>query len=186
MASDKLSDRVPAYRAYLDLATTKGGRKLSPLTKRMYLAALALFIKHVQDCALADLSPAMLLDWHSALEKSKLSYSACNQKRAALKRFLEYIEDFEESEQAAKLSRALKKLLVPGDRRAKREPYALEEIDLERMLIRAGLHPLTGFRDEAMLRFMWATGVRRAEVASLLFDDVALEERVATVVGEGD
>ena len=144
MASDKLSDRLPAYRAYLDLATTKGGRKLSPVTKRTYLIALALFIKHVQDCALADLSPAMLLDWHSALEKSKLSYSTCNQKRAALKRFLEYIEDFEESEQAAKLLRALKKLLVPGDRRPKREPYALEEIDLERMLIRAVLHPVPG------------------------------------------
>ena len=33
---------------------------------------------------------------------------------------------------------------------------------------------------------MWATGVRRAEVASLMFDNVDLEERLATVVGKGD
>ena len=181
MPTEKLSDRLAAYRAYLDLST-----RLGPLTKRTYLRCLRLFINQVQDCALADLSPAVLLDWHASLTKSKDAYSTCNQKRAALKKFLEYLEEFEESDQAAKLLRSLDRLQTPGDKRPRREPHVLEEVTRDRLMARAGLHPFTGGRDMAIIHFLWATGVRRAEVASLLLDNVDLEERVATVVGKGD
>ena len=176
----RLSDHLPSFVAYLD------NTRLSPLTKRTYLNELRRFISYVQDCSLQDLAPDVLLAWHGSLAKSKLAYSSCNQKRAALRKFLDYLDQFEESEQAAKLLRALDRLQVPGDKKPKRESHVVEGLDLSRMLIRAGLHPLTGFRDEAILLFMWATGVRRAEVASLMFDNVDLEERLATVVGKGD
>jgi site-specific recombinase XerD len=176
----KLSEHLPAFVAYLE------NTRLSPLTKKAYLHALRLFILQVQDCPLDALSPAMLLEWHGSLAKSKLAYSTCNQKRAALKKFLDYVDQFEEGDQAAKLLRALGRLQVPGDKKPKREAYSLEEVNLLRLLARAGLHVLSGGRDVAILHFMWATGARRAEVASLLFDNVDLEERVATVVGKGD
>ena len=180
MATTKLSDRLPAYQAYLD------NTRLSPITKKTYLDQLRLFTRYVQDCTLEELSPAVLLDWHGALAKSKRAYSTNSQKRAALRKFLDYLDQFEESDQAAKLLRALDRLQVPGDKKPKREPYPLEEITLLRLLARAGLHVLTGMRDVAILHFLWATGVRRAEVASLLLDNVDMEERVATVVGKGD
>jgi site-specific recombinase XerD len=181
MATDKLSDRLPAYQAYLDLST-----RLAPLTKRTYLYALGLIIKHVQDCSLADLSPAVLLEWHGSLAKAKAAPKTSGQKRAALKKFLEYLEEFEGSDQAAKLLRALDRLQAPGDTRPKREPHVLEEVDVLRMLARASLHVLTGGRDVAIIHFLWATGVRRAEVASLLLNNVDLEERVAIVVGKAN
>mgnify|MGYP001573553335 CR=1 FL=1 len=180
MATENLGDRLPAFQAYLD------NTRLSPLTKRSYLHGICLFISYVGDCTLAELSPAMLLQWHTSLAKAKQSYSTCNQKRAALRKFLQFLEAFEESDQAAKLLHTLERLQSPGEKRPKREPHVVEGLDLERMLIRAILHPLTGHRDEAILLFMWATGVRRAEVASLMFDNVDLEERLATVVGKGD
>ena len=179
----KLSDHLPGYRAYLD------NTRLSPLTKKAYLQALALFTKYVNDCPLADLSATVLVEWHGSLAKSKLAYSTCNQKRAALRKFLkflEFLEDFEESEQAVKLLHTLDRLEAPGEKRPKREPHVLEEVDLLRMLARAGLHVISGARDVAIIHFLWATGVRRAEVANLLLDNVDLEERVATVVGKGD
>jgi integrase/recombinase XerC len=180
MATLKLSEYLPGYSAYLE------NTRLSPLTKSCYLEQLRLFIRYVQDCTLAELSPASLLDWHGALAKSKRAYSTNNQKRAALRKFLDYLDRFEESDHPARLLRALDRLEVPGDKKPKREPYSLEEVTLTRLLARAGIHALTGGRDVGILHFMWATGVRRAEVASMLFDNVDLEERVATVVGKGD
>lgn len=179
--TDKLSDRLSAYQTYLDLST-----RLSPVTKSIYLDALRRFIKHVKDCALADLSPAVLLEWHGRMAKAKLAYTTAQQRRAALKKFLIYLEEFEESDQAAKLVRALDRLQVPGDKRPKREPYSLRDIDILRLLARAGTHVITGGRDVAVIHFLWATGVRRAEVATLMLDDVDLEERIATVVGKGN
>ena len=181
MTTDKLSDRLPGYKAYLDLST-----RLAAVTKSKYLFVLGHFIRQVQDCRLEDLSPAVLLEWHGGLAKRKGSYSSSMQKRAGLKKFLEYLEEFEESDQAAKLLRALDRLQAPGDRKPKREPHVLEQTDFLRMVARAGLHPISGTRDMAIIRFLWATGVRRAEIANLLLDDVDLEERVATVVGKGD
>jgi site-specific recombinase XerD len=180
MATVKLSDHLPSYQAYLD------NTRLSPITKKTYLEQLRRFTSYVRDCSLEDLSPALLLQWHGALAKSKRAYSTNTQKRAALRKFLEFLDQFEESDQAAKLLRSLDRLQVPGDKKPKREPYQLEDIILLRLLGRAYLHVLTGIRDVAILRFMWATGVRRAEVGSLLLDNVDLEERVATVVGKGD
>jgi site-specific recombinase XerD len=61
----------------------------------------------------------------------------------------------------------------------------LREGDVFRMIALAGLHVITGARDMAIIHFLWSTGVRRGEVASLMLDDVDLQERVATVVGKG-
>jgi integrase/recombinase XerC len=180
MSALKLSEHVPGFLAYLE------NTRLSPLTKKCYVHELRLFAGYVRDCTVEELSPAVLLGWHGSLAKSKLAYSTCNQKRAALRKFLDYLDQFEESDQAAKLLRALDRLQVPGDKKPRREPYPLEDVTLTRLLVRAGLHVISGGRDVAILRFMWAAGVRRAEVASLLFDNVDLEERVATVVGKGD
>lgn len=176
----KLSEHLPGYHGFLD------NTRLSPVTKKVYLSVLKLFISEVHDCTLEGLSPGLLLEWHGALAKSRIAYSTASQKRAALRKFLDYLDRFEQSEQPAKLLRALDRLEIPGSKKAKREPHILEEIDILRMIARAGLHPISGTRDMAIIRFLWATGVRRAEVASLLFDNVDLEERVATVVGKGD
>ena len=176
----KLSEHLPGYQVYLD------NTRLSPLTKKAYLSGLKLFVNDIGDCTVENLSPGLLLEWHGSLAKSKIAYSTCNQKRAALKKFLEYLEEFAESDQAVKLLRVLDRLQAPGDKRPQRKPHVLEEVDVLRMLSRAGLHVLSGARDVAVLQFLWATGVRRAEVASLLRDNVDLEQRVATVVGKGD
>lgn len=181
MTNEKLSDRLAGYQIYLDLST-----RLSPVTKSTYLYVLRRFIKHVQDCALADLSPAVLLEWHGRMAKAKLAYATAQQRRAALKKFLGYLEEFEESDQAAKLVRVLDRLQVPGDKRPKREPYSMRDIDVKRLLIWASLDQVRGARDEAIIQFLWATGVRRAEIATLMLDDVDLEERIATVVGKGN
>ena len=180
MAAVKLSDRLPGFVVYLD------NTRLSPLTKKCYVRELRLFTRFVHDCTLEDVSPGVLLDWHWSQAKSKRAYSTNNQKRAALRKFLDYLDRFEDSDQPARLLRALDRLEVPGDKKPKRKPYSLEEITLTRLLVRAGLHVISGGRDVAILRFMWATGVRRAEIASLPFDNVDLEGRVATVVGKGN
>jgi hypothetical protein len=44
------------------------------------------------------------------MARARLAYSTANQKRAVLRKFLGYLEEFEESEQAGKLHRALARL----------------------------------------------------------------------------
>ena len=66
----------------------------------------------------------------------------------------------------------------------RRETYTLEDEQVQRIIQAAGARPGVGVRDRAIVYFLWATGVRRFEVAGINVEDVDLENRVATVTGK--
>jgi integrase/recombinase XerD len=71
----------------------------------------------------------------------------------------------------------------------KRLPVVLREDEVARLLRTRPPARRTEFqrlRDRAILEFLYASGVRRAEVAALNLQDVDLDRRAARVIGKGD
>ncbi len=71
----------------------------------------------------------------------------------------------------------------------KRLPVVLDEDDVARLIRTpppAGRTDFQRLRDRAILEVLYASGVRRAEVAGLNLTDVDLERRIMRVIGKGD
>ena len=177
----KISEALPGFSSYLESST-----RLSKITKTRYLYELKVFAEHTDDCDLGQFTPALLLDWNTSLQQSGMVYNTNSLKHAALKKFLNYLDEFAENEHAGRLLRALNRLQVPGDKKPVRKTHPLTEHQMNLLLVFATIRPLTGGRDVAIIHFLWDTGVRRAELAGLLLDAVDLEQRLATVTGKGD
>ena len=81
--------------------------KLSPGTKTRYAYEVQAFANYAEDPFLERHSPSDLLQWNTALHDAGLGSNTILQKHAALRRFLTYLDDFEENEQSRRLLRAL-------------------------------------------------------------------------------
>ncbi|MGH7756576.1 MAG: tyrosine-type recombinase/integrase, partial [Vulcanimicrobiaceae bacterium] len=70
----------------------------------------------------------------------------------------------------------------------KRLPVVLDEDDVMRLLRTqlAGRTEFARLRDRAILELLYASGMRRAEIASLNLQDADLERRVLRVIGKGN
>ncbi len=77
---------------------------------------------------------------------------------------------------------------VPGPRMADKKPEHLHVSEVERLLHTsiAGRSDFQRLRDRAIMELLYATGIRRAEVASIRIHDVDLRNRVIEVTGKGN
>lgn len=77
---------------------------------------------------------------------------------------------------------------VPGPRMSDKKPEHLHVSEVERLLRTsvAGRTDFQRLRDHAILELLYATGIRRAEVASIRIHDVDLRNRTIEVTGKGD
>jgi len=94
-------------------------------------------------------------------------------KRAALRCFLEFREEFEEDEHAGQLLRAMNRLKMPPDLGSRREPNSITADQVQGFLDAATERSGTGVRVRALLHFLWSTGTRRADVCNLALPDSA-------------
>ena len=173
-----LEEHVQAFERYMETSTT-----LLPRTRTRYAYEVRRFAKIMGVATLEDITPALLLQWNTMLHNAGGATSTVQQKHSALLKFFTFLE-FEESERAGQLLRALHRLSPPRATPPRRETYALEDEKVRRIIDAAGARPEVGVRDRAIVHFLWATGVRRFELAAINVDDVDLENRVATVTGK--
>lgn len=77
---------------------------------------------------------------------------------------------------------------VPGPRMADKKPEHLHVSEVEHLLHTsvAGRSDFQRLRDRAIMELLYATGIRRAEVASIRIHDVDLRNRVIDVTGKGN
>lgn len=77
---------------------------------------------------------------------------------------------------------------VPGPRMSDKKPEHLQVSEVERLLRTsvAGRTDFQRLRDHAILELLYATGIRRAEVASIRIHDVDLRNRTIEVTGKGN
>ena len=176
-----ITGHIEGFKAYLESST-----ELGETTKGRYPYEVGLFARSVGDQPVENLTPRMLLDWNIMLHQAGAAHGTVGQKHAAVKKFLEYLSKFESSETAKVLLDALREIKIPRNGQAVREAYALDEDQVGKILEAAGTRPGVGVRDRALVHFIWATGVRRAEACDALLPGLDLEARTASVVGKGD
>ena len=178
--STSLNSQIEAFRRYMATASD-----LSEGSRTRYAYEVDRFFKVVGK-PLDQLSPRDILDWNAMLQEGGAAPGTVGQKRAALRLFFQSLEEFDEDEHAGRLLRAMNHLKMPSGGPPRRMPYALTEDQVQALLEAAGERPGVGVRDRALLHFLWATGTRRAEARNLMLANLALEERLAQVVGKGD
>ena len=180
MVDKRIMDYAASFSAYM-----RSGTNLSPRSRELYSDEFRLFAQNVENPFLADLTPQTLLQWNQMLYDAGAAVATMDIKRKAVKKFLDYLEEFEDSEHAGKLLRSLKRLHAPRDREPPRKPFSLTEEQVAKMLEAAGARLGTGPRDRAIVHLLWATGMRRAELGNLLLDDLDITARLATATGKG-
>ena len=174
---------LPGFRAYLETST-----KLGPVTRTRYVREVRTFATVVGNLPVQELTPAVLLQWHSGLWDRGSAPATIHQKHAAVKNFLKYLNEFEQVPQALGLINSLQRLQVPQTDRSGRKPYAVPKEWFDRMLAATDQphQELLSVRNRCVLLFLWATGVRRAELIGLRIQDLDIAERIATVTGKGN
>lgn len=176
-ASDADEAVLDAFVAYLTLE-----RNRSPLTVDAYL-------RDERDFA-AWLGPGKLLGATMSDVRRYVMYLAgerrvdartIRRRLSAVKTFYKYLKW---SGQRADNPAAE----VPGPRMSDRKPEHLHVAEVERLLRTsvAGRSDFQRLRDRAILELLYATGIRRAEVASIRIHDVDLANRTIEVTGKGD
>lgn len=114
--------------------------------------------------------------------KRRYQPAAIRRKLVALRRFFRYLVLENQRSDDPTLG-------VDPPKLPKRLPVVLKEGDVARLLRTAPPAARTEFqrrRDRAILEVLYASGVRRAEVAGLNLHDVDLERRLMRVVGKGN
>lgn len=114
--------------------------------------------------------------------KRRYQPAAIRRKLVALRRFFRYliVEGTREDDPM---------LGVDPPKLPKRLPHVLREDDVARLIRTpppAGRTDFQRYRDRAILEVLYASGIRRAEVASLDLADADIERRIMRVIGKGN
>ena len=176
------------FKQYMRTATDLG-----VLTQGRYAYEVGMFARALGNCSIMDITPQTLLAWNAGFWEAGAAPATVKQKHTALKKFLRYLSRFEKVAQAKELLEAFDEMHVPrvrstlGQQQPLRVPYSLTRERVDKMHAAALKNPRVGVRNGAIVKFLWAPGVRRAELANLLMRDLDLdpEARQATVVGKG-
>jgi len=157
-------------------------RGRSPRTSEAYARDLELFGAYIDgDVAKAERAQikAFVLELAG---KRRYMPAAIRRKLVALRRFYRYliVEGVREDDPTVG---------IDPPKLPKRLPVVLREDDVARLLRTpspAGRTDFQKYRDRAILEVLYASGIRRAEVASLDLADVDLDRRIMRVTGNGN
>ena len=174
---------VPADKtiaAFVDELHYARGR--SPRTAEAYARDLELFAAFVDgDVAKAERADVKAFVLELA-GKRRYMPAAIRRKLVALRRFYHYliVEGIRTDDPTVG---------IDPPKLPKRLPVVLREDEVARLLRTpspAGRTDFQKYRDRAILEVLYASGIRRAEVASLDLGDVDLDRRIMRVTGKGN
>lgn len=162
-------------------------RRRSLRTAQEYLADLHLFAafvapKRPAGAVLLRASASNVRGFLMDMTRRRLSAAAVRRRIAALNTFYRFAKTrgFTPENPVADVGN----IKLPG-----RLPKALSVKDAERLLLTkpsAGASELQRYRDAAILEILYATGMRRAELASIDLSDVDFDRRSIRVIGKGN
>lgn len=177
----KITEHIDDFGTYLATAT-----RLLEGTRKRYTYEVSRFAAAVGNPDFEQLAPLDLLRWHGDMQTKRMAVGTQGQKHAALRAFCQYMSRFERSSTAKVLLETLEDIHVPRGAGTRRETHALPERAVEQLLTAALARPHLGIRDHAIIHFLRATGVRRAELRDLKMEHLDLADRMAVVTGKGD
>jgi len=121
---------------------------------------------------------SQLRTYFSSLRETGLSVRSITRNLVALRQFYRFLE-----KERVIQENPVPRLLLPVESR--RLPTTLTHDDVERLLNQPSPSTLLGLRDQAMLEFLYATGLRVSELVSLHTQQINLEGDYLTVRGKG-
>ncbi len=121
---------------------------------------------------------SQLRTYFSSLRETGLSVRSITRNLVALRQFYRFLE-----KERVIQENPVPRLLLPVESR--RLPTTLTHDDVERLLNQPSPATLLGLRDQAMLEFLYATGLRVSELVSLHTQQINLEGDYLTVRGKG-
>lgn len=172
-------------------------RNLSRNTLKSYRDMFRLLVRHMKieknlspsKILISHLTKEVLLGFLNGMEsKRKISESTRNQRLAALKAFAKFL-----SLQAPEHIEWCREVIyIPKKRAEKKLITYLEKAEMDALLALPDTSTQQGKRDYALLLFLYNTGVRAEEAASLKMSAFALPKRksdkeipVVTILGKG-
>ena len=165
----------------LNLSAERG---VSPNTVRAYVTDLSQFAEYVErkSGAVPDVSDIALSDVRGFLRdrvKQGLTDTSMLRKISSLRAFFVFL---------------LRKKIIDVDptlhlarpRKRQRIPPVISETSIEKMMHIPETDRLVGFRDRAILEFLYGTGVRLSEMVSLNLVDFVDAQETIRITGKGD
>lgn len=151
----------------------------SPLTVDAYRRALAHFARWSENSYGQPFDPSRVItrdvrDWRSFQQTvEKAAPATINQRLTAMQRFFEWAE-------AQKLVRANPARTIKGIPAAGRQPKALTQKELRRLL--RAVHASGDLRDIAIVEVLAGTGIRVSELLALELEDILLQPRSGILI----
>ena len=156
-------------------------KKSSPNTYKAYQKDLSSFLSFCMDQydtkELSKVTYSMIRQWIVFLSSSGLTHATINRKCSALKTYFKYLKRIGILEQTPmrghKQLKTVQKLIVP---------FSIEE--MEHVF---SLHKATTFseiRDILIIEFLYATGIRRAELLGITTKDIDFGQKLIRVCGK--
>jgi site-specific recombinase XerD len=156
-------------------------RNLSPMTVKAYRAAatgLARFIRRAGMPADVEAITAEHIEAYLADEVSTKAAATAHQRYRGLKQLFAWLA--EQGDVTRDPMATIKPPIIPENHI---DTVGIE--DFRKMLRTCGTEYLIDLRDEALLRTLWDTGGRLAEVTGLKVSDVDFPEQVVRLFGKG-
>ena len=165
-------------------------RGSSPHTLKSYRDTFKLLIvflrrKHpgAQGFKVSDLTPNTLMGFLEHLEEHRHNCAFTrNQRLVAIQSFFRYVILFHPS--FSRLAERVGK--VPFKRTQRKAANSLTKQELEALLAQPAVHTPDGFRDLAILVFLYNTGARAQEVADVRLSWFDFPNRLVAITGKGN
>jgi len=174
ISSTTISALLEKYMYYLQYE-----KNVSPKTMENYSLRLNRFLEFCGDIEIDKVNRMQLLDYRMALHKNKLNVKTINYHIVAIRAFLKFVlKNDIDCMSPDKLELA---------KTAPREVNYLDDIDIEKILAAPSEYTkneLKQARDEAILQFLYGTGLRVTELIMLQKKDIKLNSNQFSVVGK--
>lgn len=154
-------------------------KNVSPKTIENYSLRLNRFLEFCGDSEIDKVNRMQLLDYRMALHKNKLNVKTINYHIVAIRAFFRFVlKNDIDCMSPDKLELA---------KTPPREVNYLDDIDIAKILAAPSEHTKDEFkrvRDEAVLQFLYGTGLRVTELIMLKNKDIKLDSNQFSVVGK--
>jgi len=176
------SDAITAFREYLALELRRGARTVEEYVKDLYGFARFMDAKGNVDDLLLKATASNIRRYLMDMTARNLSTAAVRRRVATLRTFYMYTR--RENLRPDNPTVEIGNLKLP-----KRLPKAISVKDTLKLLHTkspGGTSDVQRLRDAAILELLYATGIRRAELAGLSVSDVDFDRKTVRVIGKGN
>ncbi|MDC6351850.1 tyrosine-type recombinase/integrase [Zeaxanthinibacter sp. PT1] len=170
---------IAAFTSYLLLE-----KNYSPHTVKAYESDLQAFSAFCSEeyeiMAIEEVSYAIIRSWIISLSEKGLNNRSINRKIASLKAYYKFLQKIGELQ----LNPLAKHRALQTETKVE-IPFSDEEMDMERLwAVMPDEMDFEGIRDRLMIEFLYATGMRRAELIGLRMQDLDLVSGTVKVLGK--